>query len=204
MQSNKQHLSHGFTLIEVLISIVIITIILVVSTNILQSSLASRETTFKKLDEIQKFNLASSMIKRDLRQALNVPMRDYFGNAYEATFLAPEGSSSLTFTALVDSGDVGSSWVKRIEYVVEDGSFYRRQYFSDNPYLNQDYFESTLFDEVEQLSLQFSDGDNWSEFWPKDPMTSSKMPSLVKLSFSINGKSFEWVIAPNIDNVYQP
>ena len=74
------------------------------------------------------------MIKRDLRQALNVPMRDYFGNAYEATFLAPEGSSSLTFTALVDSGDVGSSWVKRIEYVVEDGSFYRRQYFSDNPY----------------------------------------------------------------------
>ena len=204
MKSNKQHLSHGFTLIEVLISIIIITIILVVSTNILQSSLASRETTFKKLDEIQKFNLASSIIKRDLRQALNVPMRDYFGNTYEATFLAPEGANSLTFTTLVDSGDIGSSWVKRVEYMVENGSFYRRQYFSDNPYLNQDYFQSTIFDELEQISLQFSDGNDWSEFWPKDPITSNKIPSLVKLSFSINDKSFEWIIAPNIDNVYQP
>ena len=204
MNKNKQHFDHGFTLIEVLISIIIITLILVVSTNILQSSLVSRETTFKKLDEIQKFNLASSIIKRDLRQALNVPMRDYFGNTYEATFLAPEGANSLTFTTLVDSGDIGSSWVKRVEYMVENGSFYRRQYFSDNPYLNQDYFQSTIFDELEQLSLQFSDGNDWSEFWPKDPITSNKIPSLVKLSFSINDKSFEWIIAPNIDNVYQP
>ena len=204
MPSNNQNFSRGFTLIEVLVSIVIITIIIVVSTNILQSSLASRETIFKKLDEIQKFNLASSIIKRDLRQSLNVPMRDYFGNAYEATFFAPEGSNSLTFTTLVDAGNAESSSVKRIEYMVEDGFFYRRQYFSDNPYLNQDYFQSIMFDGLEELNFRFSDGNSWSEFWPKDPMTAAKIPSLVQVRFSIDDRSFEWIIAPNIDNVYQP
>ena len=204
MPRNNQNFSTGFTLIEVLISIVIITVIIVVSTNILQSSLSARETTFKKLDEIQKFNHASSIIKRDLQQSLNVPMRDHFGNSYEATFLAPEDSSSLTFTALVDAGNFESSSVKRIEYVVEEGSFYRRQYFSDNPYLNQDYFQSKILDGLDELSFKFSDGNNWSEFWPKNPTTTSKIPSLVKISFSINDRSFEWIIAPNIDNVYQP
>ena len=182
MKRNNQNFDTGFTLIEVLISIVIITVIIVVSTNILQSSLASREVTFKKLDEIQKFNLASSIIKRDLRQSLNVPMRDYFGNAYEATFFAPGDTNSLTFTTLVNTGNAESSSVKRIEYVVEDGSFYRRQYFSDNPYLNQDYFQSIMFDGLEELSFRFSDGNTWSEFWPKDPMTATKIPSLVPVN----------------------
>jgi len=54
-ENNKSN--QGFTLIEVLISIVIMTIITIVSTNILQSSLSSRDATFKVLNQVQQFNL---------------------------------------------------------------------------------------------------------------------------------------------------
>ena len=115
MKKDEQKYTQGFTLIEVLISVIIITIITLVSTNILQSSLTIRESTFKSLDEVKKFNLASSIIRRDLRQSLNVPMRSFYGEDYDATFLSIEGSRSMIFSSLVESGTLQNSLVKRIE-----------------------------------------------------------------------------------------
>ena len=196
-------MKYGFTLIEVLISVIIISIITVISTNILQSSISSRESTFKALDSIKQYNLASSIIRRDLRQALNVPMRDFYGDDYNATFVSLENSNSLTFISLIDSGVMESSAVKRIEYIIEDEIFYRRQYFTDNPYINQDYFQSILFEEVSDFDLNYSDGSSWSNFWPIDPITSRKIPDLVRIRLDFQDRSFEWIISPDIENVYQ-
>lgn len=66
----------GFTLIEVLVSIVILSIIAVVSTNFLQSSVDAREESSNKLQDLKEFNIASSIVRRDMRQILNVPIRE--------------------------------------------------------------------------------------------------------------------------------
>ena len=66
----------GFTLIEVMISIVIVSLILIISTNILESSITSRNQTLNLLDDVKEFNLVSNTLRRDFRQALNIPMRD--------------------------------------------------------------------------------------------------------------------------------
>ena len=203
MKKDEQKHTQGFTLIEVLISVIIITIITLVSTNILQSSLTIRESTFQSLDEVKKFNLASSIIRRDLRQSLNVPMRSFYGEDYDATFLSIEGSRSMMFSSLVESGTLQNSLVKRIEYFHENDSFYRRQYFSDNPYMEEDYFESILFENFDELNLSFSDGNDWSDYWPKDAITSRKIPRLVRINLSSNNKSLEWIVSPNIENVYE-
>jgi general secretion pathway protein J len=203
LKKDEQKHTQGFTLIEVLISVIIITIITLVSTNILQSSLTIRESTFQSLDEVKKFNLASSIIRRDLRQSLNVPMRSFYGEDYDATFLSIEGSRSMMFSSLVESGTLQNSLVKRIEYFHENGSFYRRQYFSDNPYMEEDYFESILFENFDELNLSFSDGNDWSNYWPKDAITSRKIPRLVRINLSSNNKSLEWIVSPNIENVYE-
>ena len=70
----------GFTLIEVLISLVILSIIAIVSTNFLQSSIDLRNQSKSKVDDIKVFNLGVSTIRRDLMSAVNLPMRDNFGN----------------------------------------------------------------------------------------------------------------------------
>ena len=55
----------GFTLIEVLISLVILSIIAIVSTNFLQSSIDLRNQSKSKVDDIKVFNLGVSTIRRD-------------------------------------------------------------------------------------------------------------------------------------------
>ena len=200
-ENNKSN--QGFTLIEVLISIVIVTIITIVSTNILQSSLSSRDATFKVLNQVQQFNLASTMMRRDLRQAINVPMRDFYGNNFNATLLSPQGSNQLMFTTLIHDEDLSVSNVRRIEYLYDENKFFRRQYYVDNPYLNEDYFQTDLFEEIDDFRVSFSNGNKWVNHWPIDPIPERTIPTLVRIQFAKENKTFEWIISPNINNVYQ-
>ena len=200
-ENNKSN--QGFTLIEVLISIVIVTIITIVSTNILQSSLSSRDATFKVLNQVQQFNLASTMMRRDLRQAINVPMRDFYGNNFNATFLSPQGSNQLMFTTFIQDEDLSVSNVRRIEYLYDENKFFRRQYYVDNPYLNEDYFQTDLFEEIDDFRVSFSNGNKWVNHWPIDPITERTIPTLVRIQFVKETKTFEWIISLNINNVYQ-
>ena len=200
-ENNKSN--QGFTLIEVLISIVIVTIITIVSTNILQSSLSSRDATFKVLNQVQQFNLASTMMRRDLRQAINVPMRDFYGNNFNATFLSPQGSNQLMFTTFIQDEDLSVSNVRRIEYLYDENKFFRRQYYVDNPYLNEDYFQTDLYEEIDDFRVSFSNGNKWVNHWPIDPITERTIPTLVRIQFAKETKTFEWIISLNINNVYQ-
>jgi general secretion pathway protein J len=67
----------GFTLIEVLVSIVILSIIAIVSTNFLQSSIDAKSETSLKLQNTKELNIASNIVRRDIRQLINVPIRDF-------------------------------------------------------------------------------------------------------------------------------
>ena len=68
----------GFTIIEVLISLVILSIITLITSNILKSSLDTESTTTKHLNSIKSINLSSSKIRRDLRQILNIKSFYFF------------------------------------------------------------------------------------------------------------------------------
>ena len=72
--------SKGFTIVEVLVSLIILSIITVISSNILQSSLDSERDATKHLNSIKELNLSSSIMRRDIRQIVNIPSRDFFGN----------------------------------------------------------------------------------------------------------------------------
>ena len=70
----------GFTLLEVLISLIILSIIAVVSTNFLQSSVILKNQADNKLETIREFDLGSHILRRDFLASVNAPMRDSFGN----------------------------------------------------------------------------------------------------------------------------
>ena len=198
LKNNKK----GFTLIEVLVSIVILSIIAIVSTNFLQSSIAAREEGAKKLQNIKELNIASSIVRRDMRQILNVPIRDYFGNNLKGNFIADAISNSIVFTTLVNSS-FSTSRVRRVEYLYQDKKFIRRQYFADNPYSYEEYFETTLLDEVTKIEFSYMTNRKWYSVWPIDITTKIKIPELVKITFVKNDLKYEWIINPNIDYVYK-
>jgi type II secretion system protein J len=198
LKNNKK----GFTLIEVLVSIVILSIIAIVSTNFLQSSISAREEGAKKLQNIKELNIASSIVRRDMRQILNVPIRDYFGNNLKGNFIADAISNSIVFTTLVNSS-FSTSRVRRVEYLYQDKKFIRRQYFADNPYSYEEYFETTLLDEVTEIEFSYMTNRKWYPVWPIDIITKVKIPELVKITFVKNDLKYEWIINPNIDYVYK-
>ena len=198
LKNNKK----GFTLIEVLVSIVILSIIAIVSTNFLQSSITAREEGASKLQNIKELNIASSIVRRDMRQILNVPIRDYFGNNLKGNFIADSVSNSIVFTTIVNSS-FSTSRVRRIEYLYQDEDFIRRQYFADNPYSYDEYFETTLLDEITDIKFSYMSNRKWYAVWPIDITTKAKIPELVKITFIKNDLEYEWVINPNIDYVYK-
>ena len=203
MERNNKNLRSGFTLIEVLIAIIIMTVIAVISTNILQSSLSSREFTNQSLERIKKINLASNLVRRDFRQSVNVPMKDLYGQPLKATFLSPEGSKRIIFTVLVNRYSEETSGVRRVEYLFNENSFIRRQYFAGNPYSSSDYSESVLFKDISDVKISFSDGIKWVNSWPLDELTQRSIPRLIQIQLMQNNKSIEWIISPKNDYVYQ-
>ena len=87
--------------------------------------------------------------------------------------------------------------------IYQDEDFIRRQYFADNPYSYDEYFETTLLDEITDIEFSYMTNRKWYAVWPIDITTKAKIPELVKITFIKNDLEYEWVINPNIDYVYK-
>jgi len=188
----------GFTIIEVLVSLIILSIIAVISSNILQSSLDTERNTTKHLNSIKELHLSSSILRRDIRQIVNIPSRDFFGNTIYGTFISNENSESIMFNTRVKSLSNEVSPIKRVEYILEKDVLFRRQYYSSNPYDQNDYVESVMLESLEDLNFTFMHENKWHSFWPVSPITARKIPTLIKLEFLINNRVYSWLVEPNI------
>ena len=138
----------GFTIIEILISLVILSMIAIVSSNILKSSLDTEQETSLRLNSIKELNLASTIIRRDLRQVVNVNSKDFYGNNLYGTFISKVNSQDLIFNSNIKSLSNEVSPIKRIQYKIDDNNFIRKQYFSSNPYDQDDFIKIELIKNI--------------------------------------------------------
>lgn len=195
--------NNGFTIIEVLVSLVILSMIALVSSNILKSSLETEQETSQHLNYIKELNLASTIIRRDFRQIVNVTSKDFYGNEMYGTFISPINSQSLMFNSNIKSLSDEVSPIKRIRYEFENKTLHRKQYFSTNPYDQDDHTSIELIDNIDDLKLTFLYENAWHESWPISLITSKKIPTLIKIEFSKQNKDYLWIIDPNISYAIQ-
>jgi type II secretion system protein J len=188
----------GFTIIEVLVTLVILSLIAVVSSNILQSSLISEKESSQRLNSIKELNMASSTLRRDIRQIANVPMKDFYGDMLNATFISELNSENVMFTTKVKSYSNEVSPFKRVQYLIEDNKLIRKQYFYSNPYSFNDFTKFIMINNVNDFKISFLDKNKWHQSWPINLSTSKKIPTLIKLEFILDNKSYIWIINPNI------
>ena len=192
----------GFTLIEVLISLVILSIIAIISTNFLQSSIDLRNQSKSKVDDIKVFNLGVSTIRRDLMSAVNLPMRDNFGNQLP-NFIGSNTDKKITFLGFINRIDSSRSSISRIEYLLDDTKFIRRVYFTADPYDYDDHIDSVIFNKIEDVEISFLSDNRWFTEWPAGQSSAYKIPKLVKIEIYDKDRDFEIIINPNIDYVYR-
>ena len=189
----------GFTIIEVLVTLIILSMIAMISSNILQSSLISEKESSERLSSMTELSLASSSVRRDIRQIANVSIKDFYGNKLYGTFISDMNKENLMFTTKVKSFSNEVSPLKRVEYVIEDKNFIRKQYYSSNPYTLDSYNESILIKNIDNFKMSFLDSNKWYQSWPINKITSKKIPTLIKIEFSLDNKTYNWIINPNID-----
>ena len=189
----------GFTIIEVLVTLIILSMIAMISSNILQSSLISEKESSERLSSMTEPSLASSSVRRDIRQIANVSIKDFYGNKLYGTFISDMNKENLMFTTKVKSFSNEVSPLKRVEYVIEDKNFIRKQYYSSNPYTLDSYNKSILIKNIDNFKMSFLDSNKWYQSWPVNKITSKKIPTLIKIEFSLDNKSYNWIINPNID-----
>jgi type II secretion system protein J len=175
--------------------------IAIISSNILQSTLETERTISNRLNDAKNLNFASIIIKRDIRQIINVPLRDYYGNLINGTMIGSNIENKISFNSNIKSDSQNTSPIKRIEYVIEDGTFIRKQYFSANPYNVEDYFESKLINNVSDMNIEFMYKQKWHSQWPINSETQKLIPTLLRLRFKQDSKEYVWIIEPNIDYV---
>ena len=192
----------GFTLIEVLISLVILSIIAIVSTNFLQSSIDLRNQSKSKVDDIKVFNLGVSTIRRDLMSTVNLPMRDNFGNQLP-NFIGSNTDKKITFLGFINRIDSSRSSISRIEYLFADTKFIRRVYFTADPYDYDDHIDSVIFNNIDDVEISFLSDNRWFTEWPAGQTAAYKIPKLVKIEINDKDRDFEIIINPNIDYVYR-
>ena len=193
----------GFTIIEVLVTLIILSMIAIISSNILQSSLESEKVSSQRLNSIKELNLASSILRRDIRQIANVSIKDLYGNKINGTFISELGSENLMFTTKVKSFSNEVSPLKRVQYVIENKNFIRKQYYSSNPYNQDEFTKSIIINDIDNLKLSFLNENKWHQSWPVSPITSKKFPTLIKIEFRLDNKDYSWVINPNIEYALQ-
>jgi type II secretion system protein J len=188
----------GFTIIEVLVSLVILSMITIVSSNILKSSLATEQDAASQLNSIKELNLASTIIRRDLRQVANVNSKDFYGNNLYGNFISQINSQSIMFNSNIKSLSNEVSSIKRIQYELINKSFIRKQYFSANPYNQDDFTSVELLRDIDSLNFSFFHENSWHASWPINLVTSNQIPILIKIEFTKNNKEYLWIIDPNI------
>lgn len=196
-------MNKGFTIIEVLVSLAILSMIALVSSNILKSSLATEQQTKQHLDSIKELNLASTIVRRDIRQIVNVSSKDFYGNDMYGTFISPINSQSLMFSSNIKSLSDEISPIKRIQYELVDGTLNRKQFFSSNPYEPDDYTNTELINNIDYIEFTYLYENSWHESWPISLITSKKIPTLIKIEFSKQNKDYSWIIDPNISYAVQ-
>ena len=196
-------INKGFTIIEVLVTLIILSMIAIITSNILQSSLKSEKISSQRLNSIKELNLASSILRRDIRQIANVSIKDFYGNKINGTFISELGSENLMFTTKVKSFSNEVSPLKRVQYVIENKNFIRKQYYSSNPYNQDEFTKSIIINDIDNLKLSFLNKNKWHQSWPVSPITSKKIPTLIKIEFRLDNKDYSWVINPNIEYALQ-
>lgn len=196
-------MTKGFTLIEVLVSLVILSMITIISSNILQSSLETERLSSQRLQSTRALNFSSITLRRDIRQIINVPLRDYYGNPIKGTFSGSNIDKRISFNSKIKSISDEISPIKRIEYVLDDDKLIRKQFFSSNPYDSNENIDTNFIEDISELDIRFMYERNWYDKWPVSPITETKIPALIKLEFKKSGKEYLWIIEPNIDYVFK-
>lgn len=192
----------GFSLIELLISLLILSVILTMTTSFMRSGFASNSATLKSSVALDSFQLLTSYLRRDFENMKPIPMIDDLGENSKKVFFLQNNPVLVEFTSFgFASKDFKELF--RVMYLIEEGTLIRKQFLVDQPFDKSLFISTELMHEVSNFDVEVFDGERWHQFWPKTPIMERKTPAAVKLFIKQENQGFEFLIPINNETVFK-
>ncbi|MGU3390925.1 type II secretion system minor pseudopilin GspJ [Sphingomonas sp. M1A8_2b] len=184
MSPGRAQAEAGFTLIEVMVSLMIFGMIAAAGVAILSFSVKAQSTTGAKLDDISALTRTMSILSTDLAQASNRSTRDEAGTAVPA-FVGESGSGVTPMLRLVRAGwsnidGAARPSTQKVAYRIDAGTLQRIAYpmIDGAPPLPP----ATLLTRVRQVALRYRIAGAWSDRW--DGASGRALPDAMELTVS--------------------
>ncbi len=181
--------TNGFTLVELLVSLLIFAMLSAAGVTLLRFSIGAQDVAEARLGRLAQLRRAGALLAGDLAQAAPRLARDEAG-AQRPAFVGGTGEgegAALAFVRLgvenVDAPPRPS--LRKIEYRLVEGSLQRRSWvFVDG---SAPAAETLLLDGVRRMRLRYRDEKGeWRDRWtPTDP---TELPRAVELVIDVEGE----------------
>ena len=183
--------NRGFTLIEVLVSIALLSLLGLISLSGLSTSLNYNSEISERSKFINRLEKTHTLLSQDLIQSVDRISRNSRGDFANYAFFGQSQDSStdvpfLSFSINTFSKDQSQGSVRWVEYFLIEGKINRKEYFyadrtEDTPTYNQ-----TLLSKVEGVELRFYKDNSWTNQWPDETdLFDSGLPKIVEIIFRI-------------------
>jgi len=177
----KKQTNKGFTLLEVLISMVIFSFMSIMAYGGLVKVFKSNEVISSLEQQLKTLKRTMMFFERDMRQLVPRPRRSgYAKSDYEPALssgLDSEGVLEFTCAGVSNPLDLNRSSLQRVRYVLEDNKLSRLSWKLVD-HIEAEPVKMQLLDDVESFKLRFL-GKNgaWKENWG-----SNNLPIAVELT----------------------
>ena len=170
----------GFTLLELLISIVIFALVAAMAYSGLNNVLIARTQTEARTQELYKLQMAMTLMERDIEQSVDRPVRDEYGES-QAAFVANEYGDYLlefTRTGWLNPLNLPRSHLQRIAYSLKDEKLIRTIWYVLDRAQDSERYDIVLLEDVKSLEIRYlDDKKEWQRSWPPSSSTSFGLQS---------------------------
>ncbi|MGH8251819.1 MAG: type II secretion system minor pseudopilin GspJ [Steroidobacteraceae bacterium] len=166
----RRHRHRGFTLVEVLVSTVILAIMALMAYRAVgetRIAVAAAEDHMGRLREVQR---AMHLIVTDFRTLAPRPVRESIGDGFRAALLRDPNAISiaeLTHGGWPNGAGTPRGTVQRVIYRLEDRKLIREHWNVTDATLANPPIKRELLDDVERVEVRYMNpGREWIEEWP--------------------------------------
>ena len=169
----------GFTLIEVIVAVAVFSLAMALAYGGLNAIVDARRQLDDEADTLARLQFAVSLLERDLRSAVQRPVRDRYGQRQPALSLR-DGRLSLTRGGYANALAASRAELQRVDWFWRQDELLRQ---SAAQLVGGDAAESVeLLDRIEGLQIEVMGADlRWQERWPPLGGSAESLPQAVRL-----------------------